>query len=203
MDADTVFSCWALRPGLWDWPRIWAASGDDGHQRADARPRRVPQRRSGHPARSESLMEFAQRTCSRLRTRRYPRSWQCRWSWSPSRRTRSSGSDGVRSAADCGPGGIPAASRQGGECGPRGAAALLAVAAYLQPVKQEIGFGQVDLLLLALCAVDCLVDSPRWPRGLLIGLATAIKLEPGVFISTSSSPGGAARRERRRCRLPP
>lgn len=59
---------------------------------------------------------------------------------------------------------------------------ILAVAAYLLPVRQDIGFGQVDLLLLGLCLLDCIATSPRWPRGLLIGLATAIKLEPGVFI---------------------
>jgi alpha-1,2-mannosyltransferase len=59
---------------------------------------------------------------------------------------------------------------------------ILAIAAYLQPVKQEFGFGQVDLLLLALCLTDCLAKDPRWPRGLLIGIATAVKLEPGVFI---------------------
>lgn len=59
---------------------------------------------------------------------------------------------------------------------------ILAIAAYLQPVKEEFGFGQVDLLLVGLCLVDCLARSPRWPAGLLIGLATAVKLEPGVFI---------------------
>jgi alpha-1,2-mannosyltransferase len=59
---------------------------------------------------------------------------------------------------------------------------ILAIAAYLQPVMQGIGFGQIDLLLLGLCLIDCLADAPRWPRGVLIGLATAIKLEPGVFI---------------------
>jgi alpha-1,2-mannosyltransferase len=59
---------------------------------------------------------------------------------------------------------------------------LLALAAYLQPVMQEIGFGQVDLLLLGLCLIDCVAKRPRWPRGVLIGLATAVKLEPGVFI---------------------
>lgn len=60
--------------------------------------------------------------------------------------------------------------------------ALLAVAAYLVPVRQEIGYGQVDLLLLGLCLLDCVTSAPRWPRGLLIGLAAAIKLEPGVFL---------------------
>ena len=59
---------------------------------------------------------------------------------------------------------------------------ILAAAAYLLPVRQDIGFGQVDMLLLGLCLLDCMATSPRWPRGLLIGLATAVKLEPGVFI---------------------
>jgi alpha-1,2-mannosyltransferase len=59
---------------------------------------------------------------------------------------------------------------------------ILAVAAYLLPIRQVIGFGQVDMLLLAMCLLDCVATSPKWPRGLLIGLATAIKLEPGVFI---------------------
>ncbi len=59
---------------------------------------------------------------------------------------------------------------------------ILAIAAYLLPVRQDIGFGQVDVLLLGLCLLDCLATSPKWPRGVLIGLATAIKLEPGVFI---------------------
>jgi alpha-1,2-mannosyltransferase len=59
---------------------------------------------------------------------------------------------------------------------------LLAGCAYLQPAWQEIGFGQIDLFLVGLCLLDCLATRPKWPRGLLIGLATAIKLEPGVFI---------------------
>jgi alpha-1,2-mannosyltransferase len=59
---------------------------------------------------------------------------------------------------------------------------ILAVAAYLLPIRQVFGFGQVDMLLLAMCLLDCIATSPRWPRGLLIGLATAVKLEPGVFI---------------------
>lgn len=59
---------------------------------------------------------------------------------------------------------------------------ILAAAAYLLPIRQVIGFGQVDMLLLAMCLLDCVATSPKWPRGLLIGLATAIKLEPGVFI---------------------
>lgn len=52
----------------------------------------------------------------------------------------------------------------------------------LEPVLQTIEFGQVNLLLMALVAIDCLVERPRWPRGLLVGVAAAIKLTPAVFV---------------------
>jgi alpha-1,2-mannosyltransferase len=65
---------------------------------------------------------------------------------------------------------------------PVAAGALVAATAYLMPVRDQVRFGQVDLLLVALCVADCATRSPRWPRGLLVGLATAIKLVPGVFI---------------------
>ena len=52
----------------------------------------------------------------------------------------------------------------------------------LEPVMQTIEFGQVNLLLMALVAVDVLVARPRWPRGLLIGIAAAIKLTPAAFV---------------------
>ena len=52
----------------------------------------------------------------------------------------------------------------------------------LEPVLQTIEFGQVNLLLMVLVALDCLVLAPRWPRGALVGIAAAIKLTPGVFV---------------------
>ena len=52
----------------------------------------------------------------------------------------------------------------------------------LEPVVQTIEFGQVNLLLMALVALDCLAREPRWPRGLLIGVAAAIKLTPAAFV---------------------
>ena len=52
----------------------------------------------------------------------------------------------------------------------------------LEPVLQTIEFGQINLLLMALVALDCLVARPRWPRGLLIGIAAAIKLTPAAFV---------------------
>lgn len=52
----------------------------------------------------------------------------------------------------------------------------------LEPVLQTVEFGQINLVLMALVALDCLVDRPRWPRGMLIGVAAAIKLTPAVFV---------------------
>jgi len=61
-------------------------------------------------------------------------------------------------------------------------AGLFAGCAWLLPMRQEIYYGQVDILLVSLCMLDCGARRPRWPRGMLIGLATAVKLVPGVFI---------------------
>jgi alpha-1,2-mannosyltransferase len=60
--------------------------------------------------------------------------------------------------------------------------ALLLLVELLEPVLRTVYAGQVDLLLMALVVLDVLVDTPRWPRGLLIGIAAAIKLTPAVFL---------------------
>jgi len=52
----------------------------------------------------------------------------------------------------------------------------------LEPVMQTIEFGQINLLLMALVAADVLVAHPRWPRGMLVGIAAAIKLTPAAFV---------------------
>jgi alpha-1,2-mannosyltransferase len=52
----------------------------------------------------------------------------------------------------------------------------------LLPFRDEVKFGQVDELVVVLCLLDCAVRRPRWPRGVLVGLAAAIKLTPLVFI---------------------
>src|SRR5262245_35464329 len=61
-------------------------------------------------------------------------------------------------------------------------ACVLAIA--LDPVRETVTFGQVNLLLAALVAVDLLIGvagGRRW-AGIGTGLATAVKLTPGVFI---------------------
>jgi alpha-1,2-mannosyltransferase len=58
------------------------------------------------------------------------------------------------------------------------------LALIFEPVRETFGFGQVNTLLLTMVAVDLLFGLPhgrRW-AGIGIGLATAIKLTPGVFI---------------------
>ncbi|MDQ7804449.1 glycosyltransferase 87 family protein [Amycolatopsis sp. A133] len=70
----------------------------------------------------------------------------------------------------------------GARCDWQRVAALLLAAEVLEPVLRTLYAGQIDLLLLALVVLDVLVDTPRWPRGLLIGLAAAIKLTPAVFL---------------------
>jgi alpha-1,2-mannosyltransferase len=62
------------------------------------------------------------------------------------------------------------------------ASAALPVALLLEPVLETIKFGQVNLVLMALVAVDCLAERTRWPRGLLVGIAAAVKLTPAAFV---------------------
>jgi alpha-1,2-mannosyltransferase len=58
------------------------------------------------------------------------------------------------------------------------------VALSFEPVRETITFGQVNTLLLTLVAGDMLLGVARGRRwaGVGIGLATAIKLTPGIFI---------------------
>ncbi|KUL42316.1 glycosyltransferase 87 family protein [Actinoplanes awajinensis] len=58
------------------------------------------------------------------------------------------------------------------------------VAMSFEPVRETFSFGQVNTLLLTVVAADMLfgVARGKWWAGAGIGLATAIKLTPGVFI---------------------
>ncbi|WP_433302393.1 glycosyltransferase 87 family protein [Actinoplanes sp. CA-030573] len=60
----------------------------------------------------------------------------------------------------------------------------ICLALSFEPVRETISFGQVNTLLLTLVAGDMLFGVARGRRwaGAGIGLATAIKLTPGVFI---------------------
>ena len=58
----------------------------------------------------------------------------------------------------------------------------LPAALLLEPVRSTLTYGQINALLMALVTVDCLARAPRWPRGIGVGIAAALKLTPGVFL---------------------
>ncbi len=73
-----------------------------------------------------------------------------------------------------------------GAVAPRAVPFLLPVAwigaSYVLSIRQQIHFGQVGVFLMALIVADLLTPATgRW-RGVLVGIATAVKLTPGVFI---------------------
>ncbi|MFJ4656613.1 glycosyltransferase 87 family protein [Nocardia sp. NPDC088792] len=51
-----------------------------------------------------------------------------------------------------------------------------------EPIRQTYGFGQINMVLMAAIALDCLVRKPFWPRGVLIGIAVSVKLTPAGYL---------------------
>jgi len=64
----------------------------------------------------------------------------------------------------------------------RAVTVALPAALFLEPVRNTLDYGQVNVLLMALVTLDCLTAGPRWPRGALVGLAAAVKLTPAAFV---------------------
>lgn len=63
------------------------------------------------------------------------------------------------------------------------AAALVAPAVvYLEPIRANFDFGQINVVLMTLVVADCVPRRTPWPRGMLLGLAIALKLTPAVFL---------------------
>jgi len=52
----------------------------------------------------------------------------------------------------------------------------------LEPVRTTFHYGQINLMLMAILMIDLLGYLPKRYRGVLIGVATGIKLTPGIFI---------------------
>ncbi|MGH3150654.1 MAG: glycosyltransferase 87 family protein, partial [Streptosporangiaceae bacterium] len=55
---------------------------------------------------------------------------------------------------------------------------MLPAALLLEPVRSTLAYGQINIVLMALVALDCLVVAPRWPRGAMVGLAASVMLTP-------------------------
>ena len=94
------------------------------------------------------------------------------------------------------------------------AAAIVAPAViYLEPIRANFDFGQINVVLMTLVIADCVPRRTPWPRGLLLGLAIALKLTPAVFLLyfllrrdtrallTAAGIGGVATLARLRVRL--
>jgi alpha-1,2-mannosyltransferase len=63
------------------------------------------------------------------------------------------------------------------------AIALVAAAMiYLEPIQANFDFGQINVVLMTLVIADCVPRHTPWPRGILVGLAIALKLTPAVFL---------------------
>jgi alpha-1,2-mannosyltransferase len=77
-----------------------------------------------------------------------------------------------------GPGGEPASVRRAWL-----AAGLVAAATiWLEPIQANFSFGQVNAVLMTLVIADCVPRRTPWPRGVLLGIAIALKLTPAVFL---------------------
>ncbi|MFI8568677.1 glycosyltransferase family 87 protein [Rhodococcus sp. NPDC078407] len=59
--------------------------------------------------------------------------------------------------------------------------AALGVALLLEPVRSNFGFGQINVILMALVVADCTGAIPRRLRGVGIALAASIKITPAAF----------------------
>jgi alpha-1,2-mannosyltransferase len=59
---------------------------------------------------------------------------------------------------------------------------LLPPALFLEPVRNTLSYGQINVVLMAMVSLDCLTGRPRWPRGALVGIAAAVKLTPAAFV---------------------
>lgn len=76
----------------------------------------------------------------------------------------------------------PLLQRLGDRSSLLGFALLVGVMAFTTPVTDVMHLGQVGLALMALVFADTLPEKTKLPRGLLVGIAAAIKLTPVAFI---------------------
>jgi alpha-1,2-mannosyltransferase len=53
---------------------------------------------------------------------------------------------------------------------------------YLEPIRSNFDFGQINVVLMTLVIADCIPRRTPWPHGMLLGVAIALKLTPAVFL---------------------
>jgi len=57
-----------------------------------------------------------------------------------------------------------------------------AVALWIEPVRQTLSYGQVNLVLMLIIVADLCLPDTRWWKGVGVGLAAGFKLTPLIFI---------------------
>ena len=63
------------------------------------------------------------------------------------------------------------------------AAGLVALSViWFEPIQANFSFGQINVVVMTLVIADCVPRRTPWPRGLLLGVAIALKLTPAVFL---------------------
>ena len=58
---------------------------------------------------------------------------------------------------------------------------IVIAAALTTPIASVFWFGQLGIVLTAVCLADVVPERTRLPRGVLVGFAAALKLTPGIF----------------------
>jgi alpha-1,2-mannosyltransferase len=61
--------------------------------------------------------------------------------------------------------------------------AVAAVAIWIEPVRQTLSFGQVNLVLMLIVVADLCMPDSRWWKGIGVGLAAGFKLTPLIFVA--------------------
>lgn len=74
------------------------------------------------------------------------------------------------------------AAQRSGTTVPWAGVGLAAVCLALEPLRGGADLGQINMILMGLVVLDCLLPRTPWPRGVLIGIAAAIKLTPAIFV---------------------
>ena len=59
---------------------------------------------------------------------------------------------------------------------------VAAAAIWLEPIKSNFAYGQINVVLMTLVIADCVPRRTAWPRGVLLGIGIALKLTPAVFL---------------------
>ncbi|MGE2736928.1 glycosyltransferase 87 family protein [Mycolicibacterium vaccae] len=62
------------------------------------------------------------------------------------------------------------------------AAVVAPAVLFYEPIRANFDFGQINVVLMTLVIADCVPRRTPWPRGVLLGLAIALKLTPAVFL---------------------